>query len=237
MRSKVAILYISTGPYSAFFEDFYDSCNKHFLTDFEKTYFVFSNKNKDHFDYDNVKLIQVDHSPWPLNTLLRYHYFSTIKYDLANFDYIFFFNANALFIKDFGSELLPTVENNYLLSVPHPAFVNKINLIKPWERRPWIKCSIPFSYSGTYYQGGFNGGKANQYLELIEWCKNAITNDLKNNRIAVWHDESYLNKYFTTVKPRLLSVDYIWPENFGVNHNAVLIMRDKNKLEWYSEIK
>lgn len=234
---KVSILYICTGEYRNFFPDFKKSCDKFFLPGMEKEYFVFSDKKHEYFNYENVNYIKIDKSPWPLNTLLRFHYFSLVEDKLKENDYAYFFNANALFLSEFSDDLLPKKEYSYLTAIPHPGLLKKCFLLLPWERRKKLECYIPYTYKGTYCQGGFNGGKTSAYLKLINWCKEAITTDLKNNLIAVWHDESYINRYFLDNKPEILSKDYIWPEAYPDNPDAVIIMRDKNKCEWYKGIK
>ena len=41
---KIAILYICTGRYAQFFHDFYQSAKQYFLTDEDKTFFVFTDQ-------------------------------------------------------------------------------------------------------------------------------------------------------------------------------------------------
>jgi hypothetical protein len=48
----------------------------------------------------------------------------------------------------------------------------------------------------VYYQGCLWGGKVPDVLEMIEELESRVNEDLKNNVIAVWHDESHMNKYF-----------------------------------------
>ena len=44
---KIGILYICTGNYTVFWEDFYESFSKYFCTNSEIHYFVFSDKEMD----------------------------------------------------------------------------------------------------------------------------------------------------------------------------------------------
>ena len=41
---EIGILYIAIGKYVAFFNDFYKTCEKYFLVDTPKTYFVFTDQ-------------------------------------------------------------------------------------------------------------------------------------------------------------------------------------------------
>lgn len=43
---KIAILYIALGRYGVFWKDFYRSCEKYFLSDCKKTYFLWTDNKK-----------------------------------------------------------------------------------------------------------------------------------------------------------------------------------------------
>ena len=52
---EIGILYIAIGKYVAFFNDFYKTCEKYFLVDTPKTYFVFTDQPFLEFRYkENV---------------------------------------------------------------------------------------------------------------------------------------------------------------------------------------
>ena len=46
-----------------------------------------------------------------------------------------------------------------------------------------------------YVAGGFNGGRAEDYLRMCRELADAVRRDLEDGGIAVGHDESHLNKY------------------------------------------
>ena len=92
-ETKIAMLYICTGQYVVFWNDFYESFQSQFLPGCRKEYFVFTDK-EDLCKKDNVHLILIPHRDWPYNTLMRFEFFLKVKEDLSMFDFIFFFNAN-----------------------------------------------------------------------------------------------------------------------------------------------
>ncbi|WGE30131.1 hypothetical protein PHA77_05780 [Edwardsiella tarda] len=240
---KVAIIYICTGDYSQFFHDFYFSSEKLFLIGQEKEYHIFTDRD-DYIigafkQYSNIIVHHIEKFPWPLNTLLRFHYMDMIRSSLISCDYTFFFNANSLFVNEFDSRCLPGKEHGYLLGVKHPGYSNKIHFLHPHERRNKVSCRIPYSYRKDYLQGCFNGGRTQEFLRLIDKCKTLTDYDLKRNLIARVHDESYLNFYFFSerINVKILSENYSWPEKYGVNKNAIILMRDKEKCAWYKGIK
>ena len=62
MKKSIGILYICTGPYVLFWEDFYKSFQKRFLIDFEKHYFVFTDAEEIYGqENQNVKKIKIEH--------------------------------------------------------------------------------------------------------------------------------------------------------------------------------
>lgn len=244
---KVNILYICTGNYVNFFDDFYDSCMRFFLPGWQKSFFVFTDSPgsekilSNHGDINNIEIELIDGLCWPLNTLLRFDYFVRVKEKLFRTGgYTFFFNANALFVSDVTDELIiPGNENGYLVGVEHPGYLSKPFFIKPFERRSILSCKVPFFYSGVYFQGCLNGGRTSEYLDLIVRCSAATTLDLKKNMIAKVHDESYLNWYFSrqVSKPLTLDSSFAWPEQYNEIKDKKIIMRDKNKCDWYEGIK
>lgn len=96
---KVAILYICLGKYDVFWKEFYLSSEKYFLPACEKYYYVFTDSGYI-FQEENehiIKIYQADLG-WPDNTLKRFHFFDSQYESLIKYDYLFFLNANCLFV-------------------------------------------------------------------------------------------------------------------------------------------
>ena len=81
---KVGILYICTGKYIVFWEEFYKSCQKYFLSDSEcvKQYYVFTDVDKIYQeDVDvNIHRFYQEALPWPDIALKRYLRFASEDY-------------------------------------------------------------------------------------------------------------------------------------------------------------
>jgi histo-blood group ABO system transferase len=72
---------------------------------------------------------------------------------------------------------------------------------------------------------------------MMEIVVAQIETDLQKNFIAVWHDESHLNRFFIDHLPtKILSPSYCYPEN-AQNYRAIwhlkrkLVALDKNHNE------
>lgn len=211
---KVAILYIGISEYISFWKDFYKSSERYFLNDAKKDYFVFSNsKNFDYVEAKNVFLRNQEDLGWPGNTLYRFKMFDSIKNILENYDYVFFFNANTLFLKEVKfKDVIPTKEEGYIVSL---SFKDTNIYDYKYERRRKSKAYIPYGKGKKYYQGGFFGGRKEEFINLVEECNNYIMEDDRKKIIAIFHDESYLNKYLLNNNSKNLSLDFLKPEEWG----------------------
>ena len=230
---KVAILYICTGKYNQFFKGFYESGEKYFLKGIaEVEYFVFT----DDFsisDSPRVHFFEGRCQGFPMDSLLRFDMFLSIKEQLKSYDYVFFFNANMLFVAPVGREFLPETEG--LMAVTHPGFYNSCVPRKPYERNKKSTAYIPrvSGKSYVYYMGSLNGGRTADFMQLAETCSRNTHADLDNGIVATVHDESHLNKYMSEHKCLALSPAYAYPEGWKLPFTPKIMIRDKVKIDPY----
>ena len=69
----------------------------------------------------------------------------------------------------------------------------------------------------VYYQGCLWGGKVPEVCAMMDTLTERVNLDLENNVIAVWHDESHMNKYFIENKNLVhtLGPEFAYPEVFS----------------------
>lgn len=239
---KVGILYICTGKYDIFWQDFYKSSEKYFLNDCEKHYYVFTDSKKIYGTdkNKNIHVIYQESLPWPLATLLRFHIFNKNEKYFSNDDYLFFMNANLLFVDYITSdEFLP--EDNSLLFTQHPGMYGKNKRFFTYDRNKKSTAYIPRGKGKHYVAGGLNGGPTNLFLKMSKIIEDNINEDLKNNIIALWHDESQINKFvFNLDNYKLLSPAYLYPEGgykslIGISPK--IIIRDKNNYGGHNNLR
>lgn len=241
MRGKINILTICTGKYTIFFQDFYNSCENHFLKGYDKKYFVFT--DGEIIESDNIVRIQQSKLGWPYDTMMRFKMFNTIK-DKLDGDFTFFFNANMKFLQDIGEEALPNDENNGLMGVTHPGYFNVSKNQYPYERRFDSKFYIPYDSGNVYYQGCFNGGKTDDFMNMSSILESRIDQDLGNGIVPLWHDESALNWYYKDKNPLTLDISYAYPEselsNFigkNIQVDKKILQVDKNKYGGHQNLR
>uniref|UniRef100_A0A803JA71 Histo-blood group ABO system transferase n=1 Tax=Xenopus tropicalis TaxID=8364 RepID=A0A803JA71_XENTR len=130
-------------------------------------------------------------------------------------DYLACLDADMKFTDDVGVEILSD-----LFGVIHHGYFGKPREEFTYERRNNSEAYIPVDEGDFYYTGCFFGGSVVEVYRLTNFCHNVMLADKARNIEALWHDESYLNKYFLHHKPtKLLSPEYAW-NDYGPGHLA-----------------
>lgn len=230
MKKKIAILYIATGKYSVFWEKFYQSSQKYLLDKHSKHYFVFTD-DQDIITKGDVTSIYKKSEGFPLDSLFRFEMFWSIREQLLEYDFVFFFNANMIFVGVFGDECLPSARDSGLVALLHPTLYDKAARLYPYERNKRSTAYIPFEKKRYhYYMGSLNGGRSKDYLKLIKKCMENVRADYENGIIAIFHDESHLNCYLNNKKILKLSPSYGYPENFNLPFKKIVTMLEKTNV-------
>lgn len=227
---KIAVLYIGIGRYKVFWSDFYRSCEEFFLPNAAKEYFFFTDQ-LDLLKPNNVREYYQEDLGWPKNTLCRFQMFLKHKEELEQFDFIYFFNGNTLFLDTVSEkEIIPCKSEGYLVALSWHIYDSVSNIKYPYERNSKSTAYIPKGKGYHYYQGGLNGGRSKEFLDLIEQCNSQIVEDDRKGILAVHHDESHLNKYLSERNIKILSTAYGQPEEWHNIHSPKIIFRSKYKL-------
>ena len=222
---NVGLLIIGTNKYTQFLQRLITSADKHFLAGKNVTYFVFTNKTDFTIETDrNVVMVPVEHRPWPFMTLYRYKIFTQNSETLKDMDYLYYCDADMLFVGDFGDEIL-----GELVATQHPGYYGRRGTP---EYRPQSLAYVGPHENMQYFAGGFNGGSRNGYLTMAKEIDKNIDIDLSNNLIAIWHDESHMNRYFINNPPTvILSPSYCYGELMNIPFEKKLLSLDKNNIE------
>ena len=224
---RIDILTICTGKYTMFFDGLYESSEKYFLPGHEKRYIVFTDGEIK--QRDNVLRIEQPKLGWPFDTMMRFNMFNSIK-EIIDGDYVFFLNANMLFVDIVGEEVIPSEKNDYLMGVIHPGYHDKTNMYFPYERRTHSSVQIPYGQGTIYYQGCFNGGRTEEFLKMSSILATSIESDLSKSIVPIWHDESALNWYYSFRNTLAINPSYAYPESGDMEIDKKIIQLDKSKL-------
>lgn len=226
---NVAILSINIGTYTVFFKDFYETAEKYYLPEDKKEYFVFTDVNNiDHEEADNVHLIYQENMGWPLNTMKRFHMFMGIADRLKQFDYIFYINANMYFTYPWYRSFI-NPEKDLIVYEGGPLHNKPIETL-PFEKNPKSNAYIAPEDYHKYVRGGFIGGKVDAFMRMSQELDELTEEDLRNNIVAVVHDESFINMYVTgRTDVQCLGWQYMGIDNYVYPYNAPMVLKDKNK--------
>ncbi len=225
---NIGLCIVATGKYIAFVKSLLDSAEKYFCPQHARTYFVFTdtltsenpaltqaaiNDLQQSSYNDHLIIVPQKRLGWPYDTLKRFEIYNQHKDLFAEMDYMFATDADMLFVGIEGDEIL-----HERVATQHPGFENNKPLWgseTPYDRNQDSTAYIPYGMGTYYFAGGFYGGKTTEFIKIISMLTQRINSDLeKYNYIAVWHDESHLNRYFIDNEPTLmLDRSYCYPEN------------------------
>lgn len=221
---NVGLLIICTNKYIRFLTPLIESADKFFLKNQSVTYFIFTDKEVELETNRNLVVIPTEHKEWPWMTLGRYKLFSDNSDKLSEMDYLFYCDVDMLFVDVVGNEIL-----GERVGTIHPGFLGGRGT--PETNPKSLACVFLYERI-SYFAGGFNGGSSKEYLLMSKRLSKNIELDYQNGIIAIWHDESHLNRYFINNKPTvILEPSYCYPESWNLPYQKKLLALDKNHKE------
>ena len=215
---KIGLLIVATGTYTRFIPHLINSANTYFCTNHNVTYFVFTDGKIP--QSDQIIKIEQKHLGWPHCTLLRCDIYNQHKEKLKDMDYLFACDADMLFVDKVGDEIL--FER---IATQHQGFTNRRGT---YETRPISTAYVSRQEGRHYFSGAFYGGTKENFFHMIETMTKNIKIDLSKKIIAVWHDESHVNRYFIDNQPtKILSPSYCYPETWKIPYHEKLLSVNK----------
>ena len=191
---NIGILYIATGRYICFWDEFYTSAKKYLFPNDNLKFFVFTDAEKiEHQDNNDVVKIYAKSSGWPASTCDKFTFFADNEELYKDIDYLYHFNANMKFIGTIDHEIIPKEENGYICAT---LWLN--------HKLPKSLAYIPYDEGKYYYMGGVHGGRTKEYLQMCRALENNMKEDFANGVMAAWHDESHINKYLLDKNPLII---------------------------------
>jgi len=200
---KIAIITIATGRYLDFYLELERSIHTYFLKNHDKHIFLFTDRVV--YLSDDVTQVSIQNLPWPLTTLLRFHYFRQI--DLSGYDVAFYIDSDMLIVDEINEDII--LPKSQFSAVIHPLKTSSEN---HFETNPLSTACTDATKNTPYYQACFFGGNMNAMCEMFKVLDNNIMVDLRNNIIAKWHDESHFNKYLMDKYVMTLGEEYAFPD-------------------------
>lgn len=195
---------IATNKYVYFLDGIIESSDNFLFKESSLTILIHTNMDisniQDKYSKNRVKVIKntIYHEPWPFTTLKRFHYFLSAEDVIKEYDYSFYIDVDSLFSGVISESVLPT---EGMIGTIHPCLFEGPGTP---DRNPYSTAYIPVGSNNRYFCGGFFGGSVNNFLETSRRIKSNIEKDIENSVMAIWHDESHLNKYFFENPPSVV---------------------------------
>lgn len=227
-NKKIGVVTIATGKYEMFIPMLFYTFKRKFITTMESDLIVLTD-SKEIEEQPRLIIRPVEHTGWPYSTLMRFHYFDRYKELLSNYDYVFFIDCDMSINNIVDENILPTEEEKYVGTL-HPGFYAHPHL-GTFEVDTASTAYVPGENRKIYYQACFFGAIGKEFIEMSETLKNNVDKDLKKDLIAIWHDESHLNSYYSDKKVKLLHPGYAYPENWNIPFDKKIIHLAKNHTE------
>jgi len=237
---KVAVVFIGTGKYLNFLPSWYERCEEHFLPGVEKRYLVFTDGDIPESP-ENASIYKTEHLDWPYITLTRFEIINKAREEILKNDWLVFLDADTLVVDKVLEEEFFTDKPlfgvwhpcHYLQMPPHNQLPGAFEI----NSKSLSYVDVQVEHPSVYYQGCLWGGKVPDVLEMIDELQDRTNKDLENDVVAVWHDESHLNKYFIEHKDKVhtLSSQYAYPEVFAQHCNfepkIIHLAKDNSKYQ------
>lgn len=213
---KIGLLIIATNNYTKFLDPLIQSADNFFLKNHDVTYFLFIDKNIKIDTDRNVEKTFIKHKEWPWMTLGRYQIFTNNSESLSKMDYLYYCDSDMKFVGEVGDEIL-----SERVATQHPGYYNGRGT--PETNTLSLAC-VNSNEKMQYFAGGFNGGTSKEYLKMAYKLSDNINKDYSLGIIAIWHDESHMNRYFIDNPPtKILSPSYCYGENMEIPFEKKLI--------------
>ena len=237
---KVAIAFIGTGRYLNFLPQYYEHIEENFLPNTEKTILAFTDGEMEGLP-DNVKVYPQEHLEWPFITLKRFEIINKAREEILKNDWFVFIDADAFVVgKVTEEEFLErccghTTDEVPLFGVHHPCHRAGMppHKIKTGAYETDEKSEAYFDVSKElppiYWQGCFWGGKVPPVLAMIDEIEGRVNRDLENDIVALWHDETHINKYFheREFDVHTFGIEYAYPQLFQMEEYWMEVLEEE----------
>lgn len=182
---EVALVFVCTGrDYWRFIRPAVDSVKQFFPTDI----LLFTDSPE---QFGVVRQVQIPHAGWPNVTLMRYHTMLGEREWLSQHKHVFYLDIDMQVVGSVGDEIL----SDGITACVHASFELSGSKYCTPEENPRSTACLSKNDIRKMYTGCFVGGETTAFLAMAETISKNVDIDNTNNFIAVWHDESHLNRY------------------------------------------
>ncbi len=213
---RIALCMVATGRYIQFVESIAQDATKLFCRPHYLHMFLFTDSDQ---EFPNVSKYFTPRTGFPGDTIHRYDYMLKAERELQAFDYIFYVDVDYRILEYVPLDsLFPTQQPGIAVTTHlfglQKEYENQNHVGTPDANPKSSACIFPDEKMISYFAGGFQGGTREAFLTMCRQIASNVKMDERNDVMALWHDESHLNRYCVTNKPlSILSQSFIYPEH------------------------
>ena len=217
-KLRVGFVSYATGPYNSFAEELWESIQAHAFPGEEVHFFLFTDRaaNGSFLPGPLVHKRQQERLGWPFDSLGRHFLYLEASEWFVGMDYILAIDSDAKVVGHLDDGML----GHRIGTLQAWSFGRERNLYTYDSRLTPARTPYSAAYIGPnegmcYFCGGLFGGSLLGFLGILEDTVALARRDLSANppHVALWHDESYLNRVFLDNPPSVvLSPAFMYPE-------------------------
>lgn len=217
-RFSIAFITYATGPYNEFAAALWESIQRFAFPGHDVHLFFYTDRADDatFLVHPNVHKKQQSRLGWPFDSLGRHFlYLRGIEW-LRGMDYVFAIDSDALIVAPLEVDMLGervACLQAWSFGLPRSSFTYETRLA--FDGSPLSAAFISASEGQCYFCGGIFGGTLAGFTAIVKRTVELAQEDLDRvpARIALWHDESYLNRVFINFPPTVvLGPSFMYPE-------------------------
>ncbi len=224
-NSHLTIVTIATDRYIHFWIELFESALEFLDLEINVEWILFTNMSgiltsKELESRIKVTIVEQESMVWPYPTLLRYGLISE-NAERFNGQIVMHLDADMLFVGPLGEDDLGFGKTSpFIKLIPHPGYfrpngaarlalylrhpklvlrdirtIVRYGSIGTWEVRKTSQAYVPRGKRELYVCGGTWFGTRTEILDMCNNLSKRVDEDLSQEMIAVFHDESHLNWY------------------------------------------
>lgn len=237
MSDRVGVFSVATNLYFEYWADMVRSADAKLLPGTKKTFYVFTDQPRSalqlggELSESQVVAFEIPSYGWPDATLKRYDLVCQHASEMVE-DILLYIDADMIVMRDIY-DLRESSWKEGLAMVRHPGYrrppfpsrvgfylrqprvfvadlkvLASVGALGAWEERHESRAYVRRHHRKSYVYGAIWMGRREQLVAMCTELARDVEYDLRNGVVAVWHDESHLNRYFADNGPGLLDSDF-----------------------------
>jgi hypothetical protein len=215
---QIGFVTYATGPYNDFVDGLWSSLTKYAFVRHDVHLFVFTDRarNSTFTAHPRLHLRHQERLGWPFDSLARHFLYLRHNAWYRGMDFVFSVDSDALLVGEWDERLLGE-RVGALSAWPYasPSHLFTDDRRRTLADRPYSSAFLDADSHSCYFAGGVFGGTYAGFVSMLRETTALASEDLSKQppRVALWHDESYINAVFVARPPTvIMGPNFVYPE-------------------------